>query len=130
MNFSLFAVGRVMLGLFFVASGVLKLIGVTDAGGLAPLTGYIAARGLPLPQVLAALVIVFEIAAGLAIVFDRWLVPVGVVLTAFCLATAVLFHNFWTYPLDQVTGQLYNFMKNIGLAGAFLLLADSGRQRA
>jgi putative oxidoreductase len=126
MNASLVAVGRIMLGLFFVASGALKFVGVTDAGGLAPLSAYIANHGLPAPSVLAALVVAFEIVAGLAITLNRFVLPASLLLAAFCLVTAVVFHRFWSVPLDQLTGQLYQFMKNIGLAGAFILLAGHG----
>lgn len=126
MNSSLITFGRIMLGLFFVASGVLKFIGVTDAGGLAPLSDFIAAHGLPVPKIIAALVIAFEIIAGLAIVLGRYTAPAGLLLAAFCVVTALIFHRFWTVPLDQLTGQLYHFMKNIGLAGAFLMVAGEG----
>ena len=39
------------------------------------------------------------------------------------LATAVLFHNFWTMPGDKAPNEIAHFVKNIGLAGAFLVLA-------
>ena len=130
MNETLSIVGRIMLGLFFAASGVLKFIGVTDAGGLAPLAEYISSHGLPIPKALAAAVIAFEILAGLAIVFGRFVAPAGLLLAAFCLATALLFHKFWTAPLDQLTGQAYHFMKNIGLAGAFIMAAGESMRRS
>jgi putative oxidoreductase len=123
MSSSLITLGRVMLGLFFVAAGVLQFIGVTDAGGLAPLAEYISAHGLPAATILAGAVIVFQILAGVAILLDRYTISAGFLLALFCLATALLFHRFWAVPADQITGQLYHFMKNIGLAGAFILLA-------
>lgn len=130
MGTSLIVVGRVMLGLFFVAAGGLQLVGVTDAGGLAPLAEYIAARGVPAATLVAGVVIVFQILAGLAIVFDRYLIPAGILLALFCLATALVFHRFWSVPAEQITGQFYHFMKNIGLAGAFIVLAgDKMRYR-
>lgn len=123
MGSSLILVGRIMLGLFFVAAGGLQLVGVTDAGGLAPLAEFISSRGVPAATAVAGAAIVVQILAGLAIVFDRYLIPASVVLALFCLATALIFHRFWSVPVDQITGQLYHFMKNIGLAGAFVMLA-------
>jgi putative oxidoreductase len=122
-NLSIVTVGRMLLGLFFVTSGVLQFIGVTEAGGMAILADYIGAHGLPLPQLLAALVIAFEVLAGLAVVAGRFTGPAGFLLAAFCIATAFIFHKFWTVPIEQVTSQLYHFMKNLGLTGAFLMVA-------
>jgi putative oxidoreductase len=45
-------------------------------------------------------------------------------LATFCVATAVIFHNFWTYEdAVQYRNQFNHFMKNIALAGAFLTIA-------
>ncbi len=123
MSSSLIMLGRIMLGLFFVATGGLQLVGVTDAGGLAPLAGFIAAFGVPAPTMVAGTVIIFQILAGLAVVFDRFLIPASLLLALFCLATALIFHRFWSVPVELLTGQLYQFMKNFGLAGAFIGLA-------
>src|SRR6266545_1624364 len=62
-------VGRIVLAAMFVASGFSKLAGF---GGT---VGYIASKGLPMPEVLAMITILIELGAGLAIVFGwktRW----------------------------------------------------------
>jgi putative oxidoreductase len=126
MHTTLVTTGRVLLGLFFVVAALLKIKGGIDAGGFAQLSGYIQSR-IPVPtQVLAYATIAFEIICGLAIVFGYFTTAVSLLLALFCLATAVLFHNFWAAAPDQVQNQLNNFMKNIGLAGAFLILAGEG----
>ena len=123
MHTTLVTIGRVLLGLFFVIAALLKIKGGMDAGSLAGLTGYIGSRGLPMPNLIAYGVIAFEIVCGLAIIFGYFTMPVSMLLAAFCLATAVMFHNFWASPAEQLQGQLNNFLKNVGLAGAFLILA-------
>ena len=131
MNSTLVTIGRILLGLFFVVLGLAKLKGVFDAGSVAGLAGYIGSRGLPQPQILAVSTIAFEIIGGLALVFGYFTMPIAFLMAGFCLATAVFFHNFWTFPADQVIAQFQNFMKNIGLLGAYLVLAgDSMRARA
>ena len=129
MHATLVTIGRVLLGLFFVVSGALKLKSGFDAGGLTQLAGYIGSRNLPQPQVIAYAAMAFEIICGLAIVVGKFTTPVALVLALFCIATAVLFHNFWSVPADQTQAfqnQLNNFLKNIALAGAFLVLAGEG----
>ena len=122
----LVTIGRIMLGLFFLVSALLKIKGGADAGSLAQLAGYIGTRNLPAPQIIAYAVIVFEVVAGLALILGYFTSPVAFLLAAFCLVTAVLFHNFWASPADQMQGQLNNFLKNIALTGAFLVLAGDG----
>ncbi len=118
--------GRVLLALFFVISASLKIKGGMDAGSFSGLAGYIASRNLPQPLLIAYAVIAFEIIAGMAIIFGVFTMPVALLLAAFCLVSAGLFHNFWAAPANQFQGELNNFLKNIGLAGAFLTLAGEG----
>ena len=56
-------VGRVLLAALFIWSGAGKL------AGFAATAGYIASKGLPMPEVLAALSIVAELGGGLALLF-------------------------------------------------------------
>ena len=115
-------IGRIMLGLFFLVLGLAKAKGIMDAGGIKQPAGYIASRGLPQGELLAYGTIAFEIIGGIALVLGYFIGPVAALMAAFCLATAALFHNFWTFPADQMISQFQNFMKNIGLAGAYLVL--------
>lgn len=119
-------IGRVLLGLFFVVSALLKIKAGIDAGGVAGLAGYIGSRGLPQPQMLAYMVIAFELVAGVLIVIGFLTTPVALLLAIYCLLTAGLFHNFWAVPTEQLQAQIAFFLKNVGLAGAFLVLAGEG----
>ena len=128
MSSALVMIGRILLGLFFVISGLAKIKGGFDAGGLGGLAGYITSKGLPQPLLLAYATIALEVVGGHAIVFGFLTMPVALVFAVFCLATAGLFHNFWAVPAEQFQPQFVNFMKNIGLAGAFLTLAGSSQR--
>lgn len=124
-------VGRIFLGALFVASAFGKLKGGIDAGTLKALAGYIGSRGLPAPEVLAYAAIAFEIVAGFAVMLGYLTLPVSALLAAYCLTTALFFHNFWTFPPEQLQNQLTHFFKNIALTGAFLILfGDKLRTRA
>ena len=113
-------VGRILLALMFVLAGISKL------GGFAGTVGYIGSKGLPMPEVLAALTIVLELGGGLALVFGfctRW---VALAMGLFTLLVSVIFHNYWAMPeAMQMTNQLM-FMKNMGVAGGMFMVAAFG----
>ena len=113
-------VGRLLLAQLFIISGAMKIPGFEGTAA------YIAAKGLPMPQVLAALTIVLELGGGLmlaagfktrwvAIAFFLWLIP-----------TTFIFHKFWGIEAAQVQNQMINFMKNISIMGAMLLVFAFG----
>ena len=60
---------------------------------------------------------IFEIVAGLAIALGIFTRFFAMLLAGFCLVTAVLFHQNFADPM-----QAANFLKNVALAGGFLIL--------
>ena len=113
-------VGRVLLALMFVLSGVGKL------GDIAGTAGYIASGGLPMASALAVIVGLLELLGGLAIVVGfqaRW---AALALGLFTLAASLLFHKFWAAPADQAFVQQLLFMKNLSVAGGMFLVAALG----
>jgi putative oxidoreductase len=115
--------GRILLGLIFVLSGFGKIAGFEGTAG------YIASKGLPLPQLLAALTIVVELGGGLALMAGLFTRQAAIGLAAFSLLTALVFHNFWAAPEAQHMAQQINFMKNLAIAGGMLVLAAFGPGR-
>ena len=116
-------VGRILLGLIFVLSGFAKISGFDGTAG------YIASKGLPLPQLLAALPIVVELGGGLALMAGFYTRQAVVALAGFSLLTAIVFHNFWAVPQAEQMTQQINFMKNLAIAGGMLVLAAFGPGR-
>ncbi len=110
----LILVARVLLAFMFVMSGFSKLM---DASGTA---GMIGAANLPAPMVLAYLAGAFELLAGLAVLVGFQVRIAGFALAAFCIFTAFVFHG-----ASDMVNQIM-FMKNITLAGAYILLAAVG----
>lgn len=109
-------VARILLGLLFVWAGLGKIPGFTGTAG------YIASKGLPLPQLLAAAAIALEVGGGLLLIIGwqaRW---AALALALFCLFTAVVFHDFWAAPADQARNQTIHFMKNLAIAGGMLMV--------
>ena len=113
-------VGRVLLALMFLLSGVGKI------GGFEGTVGYISSVGLPLPSVLAAGALVLEIVAGIALIIGyktRW---AALALALFTLVAAFLFHNYWAMPAGQQMMQQIIFLKNLAVTGGLLMLAMAG----
>jgi len=116
-------VGRLLLAALFIISGFGKI------GGFEGTAGYIASKGLPMPQVLAALMILVELGGGilLAVGFKaRW---AALAIAVFTLLAAVLFHNFWTVDGPARMGEFNNFWKNISIVGGMLMVVAFGPGR-
>jgi putative oxidoreductase len=115
--------GRILLALMFVISGYGKLTGFDGTAG------YIASKGLPMPQVLAAVAVLIELGAGLAIIIGwktRWAALAFIV---FLIVISPIFHNFWAAPAEQMMAQQINFMKNLTILGGMLVLFAFGPGR-
>ena len=84
--------------------------------------GYAAAKGLPLPSLMVAGSVLVEVLAPLALFVRRWRAPAAMVLALYTLATALLFHDFWSGDAAAAANQLQHFMKNIALTGAWLIV--------
>jgi putative oxidoreductase len=108
--------GRVLLSLMFLMSGIGKIT------GYAATAGYMASAGVP--GVLLPLVIATEVLGAVAIIAGWQTRIVAFLLAGFTLLTALLFHNNFG---DQI--QMIMFMKNVSIAGAFLLLVANGAGR-
>lgn len=113
-------VGRLLLAALFLPAGVAKI------GGYAGTVGYIASKGLPLPEVGALVAIMVEVGGGLALIagFGTRFAALGLAL--FTLAASVVFHNYWALPADQQMVQQLMFFKNIAVVGGLLTLAAWG----
>ncbi|WP_348271107.1 DoxX family protein [Aurantimonas sp. Leaf443] len=111
-NSTVLLVGRILLSIIFLVGGFGKL---TGAEGFA---GYLGVLGFPAPLAMAYLVGLFELAGGLAVLVGFKTTIAGYALAAFCIATGVIAHM----APDQMT----TLLKNVGLAGGYLVLAAAG----
>ena len=106
-------VGRLFLAFMFIMSGLNKI------GGYAGTQGWMDSMGVP--GALLPLAIALEVLGGLAILVGYRARLVALALAGFCVLSAILFHaNF----ADQM--QMMSFMKNITIAGGFLMIGANG----
>ncbi len=105
--------GRVFLSLIFIVSGFNK---ITDYAGT---QGYMESMGVP--ALMLPLVIILELLGGIAILIGFKTRIVALLFIGFNVISALLFHSDFG---DQK--QMTMFMKNIAIAGGFLLLFAQG----
>ena len=116
-------IGRVLIAVMFVYAGYGKI------GGFEGTAGYIASKGLPLAQLLAAGTVALEIVAGLMLAVGwkaRW---AAFALAAFTVVASLLFHNYWAFPADQFRTQQLFFLKNMAITGGLLMIMALGAGR-
>jgi putative oxidoreductase len=105
--------GRVLLSLIFIMSGIGK---IADTAGT---TAYMASAGLP--GFLLPLAIITELGGGLLIVIGYQTRVVALALAGFSVVAGAIFHHNFA---DQ--NQMVHFMKNLAIAGGFLILFANG----
>lgn len=106
--------GRALIALLFIPAGFSKI------AGFAGTAGYIASKGVPLPEVAAAIAIAVELGLGLLVLVGlqtRW-AALGIAL--FTVVITFIFH-----PLSDPS-QAQAFFKNIAVVGGLLTIVAWG----
>lgn len=106
-------VSRLLLSALFIMGGFGKITAI------AATQGYMESKGIP--GILIYPTILLELGGGIMIVLGLQTRIVAALLAGFCIVSALVFHSDLA---DQM--QYIMFMKNLGLAGGFLLLVQHG----
>lgn len=106
-------VGRILISLIFISSGIGKITGYAGT------QAYMESLGVP--GALLPLVIAVELLGGLAIVLGWHTRLAAFLLAGFCLLAGLIFHS----NLGDHS-QYIQFMKNLALTGAFLMIVSHG----
>jgi putative oxidoreductase len=116
-------IGRIMLAMIFLMSALGNKI-----PNFSNVAEYMASQGVPAASLMLVGAIVFLIAGGLSIVLG-FKARIGASLLIVFLALATyFFHDFWTFAPDskEFEVQMIQFMKNLALAGAMVMLVANG----
>ena len=116
-------VGRVLLAWLFIPAGWSKI------AGFAGTAGYIASKGLPMPEVMAAAAIAVELGLGLLLLVGwqaRW---AALGLAIFVAVITPIFHAYWAMPEAQQMMQKQAFNKNLAIVGGLAVIAAFGAGR-
>ncbi|WP_159565642.1 DoxX family protein [Budvicia diplopodorum] len=107
-------VARILMPILFIMAGYGKL-GDAYAGT----QQYMQAMGIP--GFLLPLTILLELGGGLAVLFGLLTRTTALITAFFTLATAFILHTNFAEGVNQLM-----FMKNLTIAGGYLLLAVTG----
>lgn len=112
--------GRVLLAAMFVRYGYSKI------GAFAGTAGAIASKGVPLPEIAAAIAIGIELGLGLFVLLGYRARFAAAVMGLYLAFITPLFHNFWALAGAQAIAQEQSFYKNLSAVGGLLVLAVYG----
>jgi putative oxidoreductase len=115
-------IGRILLCTIFLMSAVGNKI--PHFSGVA---GSMASEGVPAPQFMLVGAIVFLIAGSLSVVLGYKGRLGAALLLVFLVLATYFYHDFWTLkdPHAQQE-QMIQFMKNLSMMGAMLLIIANG----
>jgi putative oxidoreductase len=116
-------IGRVMLSMIFLMSAVGNKI-----PNFSEVAKYMTSEGVPAASFMLVGAIVFLIAGSLSIALGFKARVGAVLLIVFLVLATYFFHDFWAFAPDskEFQMQMIQFMKNLALAGAMVMLVANG----
>lgn len=117
MESTIFIIGRVLLGSYFIYSGYnhFALINM--------MSGYAQSKGVPSPKVAVGFSGLLLLIGGLSILLGVYPTIGVIALVLFLLPVSFMMHAFWKIQDPQMKmGERVNFLKNGALLGATLML--------
>ena len=117
-------IGRLALGVIFVNSGFMKLM------GLGAFAASLATRGVPQSSVWAVIGATVEFVGGLLIVTGIKTRPAALLMILFVIVATGISHRYWEFTEAAAhRAQQSQFFKNLAIIGGFLLLYVTGGGR-
>lgn len=108
---------RLLIAPLFLVSATMKISAPAKAAAM------IGAIGLPFASLGVWGAAALEIALPILLIIGVKIRASALMLAAYCIATALLFHLAW-----GEAGQLINFLKNLAIAGGLVSLAVAAQQ--
>ena len=113
-----FFVGRVLLGLYFLVFGALKVPTYFDTLSL------MISKGVPLSSVLLPITIIVQVLAGFFLIIGQNLRISSLLLVGLTFLINIFIHDFWNLTGDPSQAhEAQNFIKNLGIIAGLLVLA-------
>lgn len=116
--------GRTMLAAIFLMSAVGNKI-----PNFSGVVAYMTGEGVPSPRLLLALAILFLLFGSVSVILGYHARFGATLLLVFLALATYYFHDFWTFTGPEKDAQMIQFMKNLSMAGAMLLLIANGPGR-
>ena len=106
---------RICLCIIFINSGIGKIFDFASTAKM------MAARGLPIANILLIFTIAFQLLGGLSLLLGYKVKIGSILLILFLIPATLVFHN----PIAD-SEELNDFLKNIGLIGGLLMVIYAG----
>lgn len=117
-------VGRILLGLYFLLPGLMKL--ASPGQTIAYMENHAILFAPPLMWFSA----IVNIVGGLLLISGRHVRLVAYGFVIYILLVNFLLHDFWNMGEDVVQHETQNFFKNLGILAGLLVLAGVSATRA
>jgi putative oxidoreductase len=111
---------RILISAIFLNAGITKLMRFDSTAHV------LAARGIPLATVAAAIAILIELGGAIMIIIGWQTKLAAAIQFVYLIPVTIMYHNFWAAPPQMHEMQLLNFLKNLGIMGGLLILATRG----
>jgi len=116
-------IGRILMGVLFLVAGLMKVFNIAGT------TAYMTRLGFPIPEAMAYLSTLIELAGGALLIIGWQTRKVAWFLVLYLLVATGAAHRFWEYDQAQRVNQLNHFLKNLALMGGMLFIAAFGAGR-
>lgn len=113
-------VGRILISVIFLLSGIVKVMNFSG------MVAFMAAKGMPLPDVMIAGALIVEILGALCLITGFQTRIASLIMFLYLIPTTLMFHNFWTMQGAMRTDNQANFLKNLAIMGGLLMVASYG----
>jgi len=117
MQTALVYLGKILFGGYFLMNAF------NHFSNLSMMSGYVQSKGIPAAKLAVLGSGLLLLAGGISVIFNLFpLIGLGA-LVLFLLPVTFMMHAFWKVQDPQARmGEMVNFMKNIALLGAVLML--------
>ena len=112
--------GRGLLSVIFLLAGVMKFVNWQQTAE------HMAAKGMPLVNVLLPIAAAVEVLGGLSLLLGLRARVGALVLFLFLIPATLIFHNFWAHSGAEQANQMMHFMKNVAIMGGLLMVVGLG----
>ena len=110
-------IGRILLGLYFLMPGLMKVAGAEQT------IAYMQSHDIPFTAPLMWFSAAANIVGGLLLITGRHVKLVAYACVIYILLVNFMLHDFWTMGEDMVERETQNFVKNLGILAGLLVLA-------
>lgn len=109
-------IGRIFIGIYYL------MLGSHHFTAREAMNEYARSKNLPLPEFGVFIVGIILILSGLSFAFGVYPLVGITLIIIFLIPASLYFHNFWALEGEERMREMVNFLKNLALIGAALVL--------